>query len=502
MSSSTGAPGARVNGKPGAKGCDLFVYGASPAGIGAAVAAARRGLRVTVAEPLGAIGGMMTGGLGRTDLGRPETVGGLFREFMNRVVDSYTLRHGAGSRQVEQCRGGQRFEPRVAHEVLSAMVEAAGVEVLLRHEAEAAEAREGSLCEVTLRGPKGRALVTASVFVDASYEGDLLALAGAAYRVGRESRGEYDEAYAGHILWDPRRGPSEYGTGEGDDRVQAYCFRLTVTNDPANRLTIEPPPRYNRDRYHLLSEYLSAEPRQLKDVLLLGELPNRKWDVNNWGFCWQSMDYIEASDQYPLASWEARRLIAEEHKLYQWGLLHFLQTDRSVPNEIRAEAGTLGLCRDEFSERGGWPEQLYVREARRLVGDHVFTEHDARRDRRKPDAVAVGSYPIDSHATQWYRIGQPTPAPEGFFMCSVNPYEIPYGSLLAKSPRNLLVPVCVSATHAGYGTLRMEPVMMNLGMACGLAASLAIRDRTDAHGVSAEELGGMLEGEGQVIHPL
>jgi hypothetical protein len=240
--------------------------------------------------------------------------------------------------------------------------------------------------------------------------------------------------------------------------------------------------------------------------LLLGRLPNGKWDVNNWGFCWQSMDYIEAGCDYPEAPWQRRREIAEQHRLYQWGLLHFLQNDPSVPAQLRDEAAPFGLCSDEFAEAAGdarpagWPEQLYVREARRLVGQHVFTEHDARRHRRKPDSIAVGSYPMDSHATQWYQLGQPTPAPEGFFMCAVRPYEIPYQCLLPRSPRNLLVPVCLSATHAGYGALRMEPVMMDLGLACGLAASLAIRGGTDAHGISVDELQRTLESAGQVIH--
>lgn len=480
--------------------CDLFVYGASPAGLAAAVAAARQGLRVIVAEPLSGIGGMVAGGLGRTDLGRPETVGGLFREFMNEVVRYYRQRYGVGSQQDRDCLGGQRFEPHVAHEVLSGMTAAAGVEVRLRRRVAATGVGEGRIARVQLAGPDGPEGVSASLCVDASYEGDLLAPAGARYRVGRESRSDYGEQYAGHIFWDPNTArPTEHGTGEGDHRVQAYCFRLTLTHEPANRLPIARPPGYHRSQYDLLTKYLSAAPRRLKDVLLLGKLPNNKWDVNNWGFCWRSMDLIEASYHYPEAGWEQRRSIAEQHRLYQWGLLHFLQSDPAVPAELRAEAAPLGLCRDEFADRDGWPEQLYVREARRLVGEHVFTEHDARRGRRKPDSIAVGSFPMDSHATQWYRVGQPTPAPEGFFMRSVRPYEIPYRCLLSESPRNLLVPVCLSASHAGYGTLRMEPVMMNLGLACGLAASLAVGGRTDAHGVPVEELQRLLERDGQVI---
>lgn len=468
----------------------LLVYGASPAGIGAAVTAAREGLRVLVAEPLGQIGGMVTGGLGRTDLGRPETVGGIFREFMSRVVARYTARYGADSPQVKDCAGGQRFEPSVAKQVLGEMLAEAGVEVLLRRPLVSAKVSGGEITSVRLEGGEQ---VSADAFVDASYEGDLLAAAGARYRMGREARADYEEEYAGHLFWDPSKGRvTEYGTGEGDDRVQAYCFRLCVTDREENRIAVKPPSDYDPARYQLLQAYLEAAPRRLKDVLLLGKLPNGKWDVNNWGFCWQSMDFIEGNAGYVEGDWATRREIARRHREYQQGLLYYLQHERSVPADLRAEVARFGLCRDEFVENDGWPEQLYVREARRLIGRHVFTEHDARRNRTKPDSVAVGSYPLDSHATQWYRPGQPTPAPEGFFMCSTKPYEIPFLSLQPESLSNLLVPVCLSATHAGYGTLRMEPVMMNLGMACGLAAALG-------RAVEGDELSRELERRGQVV---
>jgi hypothetical protein len=479
--------------------CDLFVYGASPAGIGAAVAAARRGLRVVLAEPLGQIGGMLTAGLGRTDLGRAETVGGIFREFMDGVVRHYRERCGADSEHVQDCRGGERFEPHVALAILTEMVQQTSVEVRPRRTVAGVGVGEGELQEVTLAAPEREERVAASVFVDASYEGDLLASAGAEYRIGRESRAEYDEEFAGHLFWDPKiGGPTEEGTGRGDDCVQAYCFRLTVTDDPAIRVPIERPPDYSADRYELLARYLAAAPRRLKDVLLMGKLPGRKWDVNNWGFCWQSMDFIEGNAGYIEGSWDQRREIARRHRDYQWGLLYFLQNASGVPDAVRGEISRFGLCADEFADGGGWPEQLYVREARRLVGRHIFTEHHARRDRRKADAVAVGSYPVDSHATQWYRIGQRTPAPEGFFMCVTRPYDIPYRCLLPRSPGNLLVPVCLSATHAGYGTLRMEPVMMNLGMVCGAAAALACEQGVAPETLCPDRLQRTLEGLGQV----
>jgi len=476
---------------------DLFVYGASPAGIGAAVTAAREGLRVLVAEPLGQLGGMLTGGLSRTDLGRPETVGGVFREFLTRVVAHYAARYGPDSSQVKDSLGGQRFEPRVAHAVLSDLLAEAGAEVRLRREIVTAEVEGRRLRAVTLRNGVGEERVRAKAFVDASYEGDLLAAACVPYRAGREARQEYGEEHAGHLFWDPKTSrPSPRSTGEADARVQAYCLRLCVTDDPANRRVLAPPPSYDPARFSLLQAYLDAAPRQLKDVLLLGPLPNRKWDVNNWGFCWQSMDFIEGNAGYVEGDWPARRRIVRAHRDYQYGLLYYLQHDRGVPADLRAEASRYGLCADEFPENDGWPEQLYVREARRMLGRYVFTEHDARRDSRKPDAVVVGSYPLDSHATQWYRLGQPDPASEGFFMCSTRPYEIPFRALLPADLDNLLVPVCLSATHAGYGTLRMEPVMMNLGMACGLAAALSPGGPAN---VDVAELQRELAGRGQVV---
>lgn len=480
--------------------CDLVVYGASPAGIGAAIAAARSGLHVILLEPLGQIGGMLTGGLGRTDLGRPETVGGLFREFMGRTLRHYRERSGDHSRQVQQARGGERFEPSVARLMLEQMLHEAGLQARLGWTVGRARTERGELIEAEF-ACQGRAeTLAASCFVDASYEGDLLAAAGAEYTVGREPREQYGEEHAGHLFWDPQSGrPTDEGTGAGDDRIQAYCFRLCLTDDPANHLVVERPEGYHRGRYELLEAYLKAKPRRLTDVLLPGELPNRKWDINNWGFCWQSMDFIEGNAGYVEADWEGRRHIAQAHRDYQHGLLYFLQNDPAVAAGLREEANRFGLCRDEFVDAGGWPEQLYVREARRLIGRQVFTEHDARRDRAKVDAIAVGSYPLDSHATQWYRVGQQSPAPEGFFMCSTKPYDIPYRCLLPKSPRRLLVPVCLSATHAGYGTLRMEPVMMNLGMVCGLAAALAQESAVTPDGIDVEVLQARLGELGQVV---
>lgn len=478
---------------------DLLIYGASPAGIGAAIAAAREGLRVLMAEPLSQIGGMVTAGLSRTDLGRPEAVGGLFREFMQGIHQHYQREYGPDSEQAMDCLAGERFEPRVALAVLTEMVQQAGVEVRTARTLLAADVDRGEIAKVELQASGLREGITADLFVDASYEGDLLAAAGANYRIGRESRDECGEEYAGHLFWDPKSGrPTDEGTGEGDDRIQAYCFRLCLTDDPARMIPIARPPDYDPGRYHLLSAYLAAAARRLQDILLLGKLPNHKWDVNNWGFCWQSMDLVEGNRGYPEGGWGQRRQIASTHQDYQWGLLHFLQHDPSVPADLRAEACRFGLCADEFAGAGGWPEQLYVREAKRLIGRHLFTEHDARRNTRKQDAIAVGSYPLDSHATQWYRVGQRSPAPEGFFMCSVRPYEIPYGCLLPESPSNLLVPVCLSASHAGYGTLRMEPVMMNLGMVCGVAAALARQTGSSVSNIEMDELQRRLRAGGQV----
>jgi len=474
----------------------VLVYGATPAGIAAAIAAAQAGRTVAMLEPSAHLGGMLTGGLSRTDIGKPETVGGFFREFQRRVHAHYLAAYGEGSPQEQASRGGLHFEPRVAREVLEGWVaETEGV-ALERH-AVIRELRQvnGEVKELV----SGETVWRARVWVDATYEGDLLAAAGCQLRVGRESRAEFDEEYAGLLYWDPERArPGDGSTGEGDARVQAYCYRVCLTADPRIRVPFPAPTTYDPTTYDLLMQFLRAKPNaRLQDLVLLAELPNEKYDCNNWGFCWQSMDCIEGNTAYPTATPAERARIAAAHRDYQLGWWKFVQTDPRVPPRLQAAAGAFGLCRDEFVDSDHWPPQLYVREARRLVGDVTFTQRHAQRDRERADGIAVGSYPLDSHATQWYCPGQATPWAEGFFMANVKPYDIPFGVMTTPAAPNLLVPVCASGTHVGYGTLRLEPVLTNLGWAAGTAAALALEQDVAPRSVDVEQLRELLRTSGR-----
>ncbi len=497
---------ANLWGVPATREVDVLVYGATPAGIAAAIAAAQAGRSVALLEPGAHLGGMLTGGLSRTDIGKPETVGGFFREFQRRVHAHYLGAYGEGTPQERASRGGMHFEPRVAREVLEGWVaETEGVTlernaVISEWRMTCPERSRGVNGELT-EAVSGETVWRARVWVDASYEGDLLAAAGCQFRVGRESRAEFDEEYAGLLYWDPdRTQPADGTTGEGDARVQAYCYRLCLTADPRIRVPFPQPATYDPTTYDLLLQYLRAKPNaRLQDVVLLAELPNEKYDCNNWGFCWQSMDWIEGNTAYPTAPPAERARIAAAHRDYQLGWWKFVQTDPRVPPRLQTAAGAFGLCRDEFADTGHWPPQLYVRETRRLVGDDLFTQHNAQRDRERADGVAVGSYPLDSHATQWYRPDQATPWAEGFLMASVKPYDIPFGVMTTPAAPNLLVPVCVSATHVGYGTLRLEPVLTNLGWAAGTAAALALEQGVAPRSVDVAQLRERLRTSGQIV---
>jgi hypothetical protein len=346
------------------------------------------------------------------------------------------------------------------------------------------------------------------MFIDATYEGDLMAAAGVTFRVGREANSEYGEQWNGvqtgvfhhahqfvHevdpylVPGDPSSGllpeisadpPGEYGAA--DHRVQAYCFRLCMSNHPGNRVPFPMPEGYDPARYEVLSRLFEAGWRDVFGKF--DEIPNRKTDTNNHGPF--SSDYIGASYDYPEASYERRREIIREHELYQKGLLYYLSHDPSVPEEIRNRMAEWGLAADEFTDNGNWPHQLYIREARRMVGEFVMTERDAlgKTDIRMP--IGMGSYTLDSHNVQRYVTEEGFVQNEGDIGVHPDrPYSIDYGAILPRRNEcaNLLVPVCVSSTHIAFGSIRMEPVFMILGQSAATAAVLAL----DA-GLSPQEL--------------
>jgi hypothetical protein len=486
---------------------DLVVYGGTAGGVVMAVAAAREGLTVALVEPGRHLGGMVSGGLGWTDYGRKEVIGGYSLEFFERVGKKY-------GRDIEW-----HFEPHVAEAVFGEMIKEAGVQVFLGHQlAEKSGVRKSGtrITEIlTGRGVsfKGR------MFADASYEGDLMAQAGVSYTWGREGTADYNESLAGVRDRTPlhqfRASVSPVDSsgkllpeimprtkdpvGAADKRVQAYNYRLCMTTTPENRVAWPKPAGYSAARYELLARYLPAfekelgRPLAINDVMKADILQNGKSDTNNNGAF--STDYIGGSYRYPEGSYAERARIRQAHVDYIQGFLYFLAHDSRVPAGLSAEMKQWGLCRDEFVDTDHWPHQLYIREARRMVGEYVMSQTDIQTELAKPDAIGMGSYNSDSHNVQ----RRPTEdgsavENEGDMQVRVTPYEIPYRMLLPKRTQatNLLVPVCFSATHVAYSTLRMEPQYMILGHAAGVAAKMAINGNQAVHDIDMQALAAKL----------
>lgn len=496
----------------------MAVFGATAGGVMAAVAAAEEGARTVLVATGHHVGGMVAGGLGKTDLERQEAlIGGLARRFFVDAGDAY----------------GEpiawRFEPSVAERAMRDLLTAAGVELLA----------ERALVEVDDEGSRIATIhlddgssVTASVFVDASYEGDLLRAVGVDHAVGREGRERYGEPHAGRVelLPSPHQFRATFSavgddgdllpgvraydaigpTGSGDGLVQSYCYRVCLTDDPGRRVPIAPPPGYDAQRYVLLERYLAAlgDGATIRDVLGIGRIPNGKTDVNSGGPV--STNLLGASWAYPTADAAARARIADEHRTWTQGLLHLLATDPIVPPAIRDELAGFGLPADEFADTDHWPHQLYVREAARLRGEHVLTEHDLRSERMPPDSIGLGGYNIDIREVQWvaapiYRFPDVMPEVmvEGYLSVPVPPYGIPYRSLLPRRQQcqNLLVPVCISASHVAFSSFRMEPQYMIAGESAGVAAAMAARDRRAVHAVPVGALQERLRRRGQLLRP-
>lgn len=493
---------------------DVVVYAATAGGVVAAVTAAREGLQVALAEPGRFIGGLTSGGLGRTDFGKKETIGGYSLEFYQRVGRKYGQKTAVWD-----------FEPHVAEAVLKEMLAEAKVTVLtdrrLREDG-GVRKRGGVIRELFFEN--GTSL-EAGIFVDASYEGDLLKQAKVSYTVGREAVSQYDESLAGVRPKDrkhqfdflvsgldasaqPLPGVSATPRGElgaADKNVQAYNFRLCLTRDPGNKVPMPKPADYSPGRWELAARYLEAFAKAtgrapgMNDLFNVGPLPNGKTDINNRGPV--STDHIGASWSYPEASYAERAAIWQDHMNYTAGLFTFLATDERVPESLRKEIGEWGLAADEFAAANHWPHQLYVREARRMVGDFVMSQQDIQSSLTKPDTIGMGSYNSDSHNVQRYLEKDGAAQNEGNMEVPVTPYQIPYRVLLPrkKEAQNLLVPVCVSSSHVAYSTLRMEPVFMILGQAAGVAAKLALDNRKAVQEIDTAVLKTRLAGQGVVM---
>ncbi|HEV7837392.1 MAG TPA: FAD-dependent oxidoreductase, partial [Gemmatimonadaceae bacterium] len=493
---------------------DVVVYGGTAGGVIAAVAAARMGLSVALLEPSQHLGGMVTGGLSATDHGNKIVVGGYALEVYERIGRKYGVPLWWYP------------EPKVAEQVLNEMVGASTeLYVFLGHrlKAQGGVHKTGTTIEeiVTENGDRFRA----KLFLDSSYEGDLMAQAGVSYTVGRESSAQYGESLAGVRPKDrahqfdvkveardargrliPEISAAPRGEiGSGDKRVQAYNFRMILTTDPRNQVRFLKPRAYDPQRYELLRRLIEAtsrargSPPPLGELLLIrADLPHSKADFNNRGAF--STDYIGKSYDYPEGSYDQRARIWTDHVDYVKGLLYYLANDRGVPRSIRDEMNRWGLAKDEFADNDNWPYQLYVREGRRMLGEFVMTQRDIQVDTTKPDAIAMGSYNSDSHNVQRFVQSDGTVQNEGNMEVAVEPYQIPFRMILPKRTQatNLLVPVCFSASHVTYSTLRMEPQYMMIGQAAGVASALALKAGVPIHDVDVAQLRRTLKAQGMV----
>ena len=520
---------------------DVVIYGGTCAAITAAVQVRQMGKSVIVVSPDKHLGGLSSGGLGFTDTGNKAVIGGLSREFYHRIYQHYQKpeawvqqkreQYGNKGQGTPAMDGENRtmwiFEPSAAEKVFEAWVKEAGIEVVRDawlDRAQGVRKEGGRIVSITTldgRSYRGK------MFLDTTYEGDLMAAAGVDYHVGREANRVYGEEHNGiqvgvlhhrhhfgavkepispyKVPGDPKSGvlarisTEDPGVkGEGDKRVQAYCFRACYTNDPSNRIPFPKPEKYDASQYELLLRVLQTGWGEFFDKF--DPVPNHKTDTNNHGPF--SFDNIGYNYDYPEASYERRREIIEEHRTYQQGLLWFVANDPRVPKKVQNELREWGLPKDEFTDNGNWSHQLYIREARRMVGHYVMTENELRKLKPTPESVGMGSYTIDSHNVQRYITPEGYVQNEGDIGVSTNgPYEIAYGSLVPKEGQasNLLVPVAMSASHIAYGSIRMEPVFMILGQSAATAAVFAIEDGLPVQKVPYAKLRERLLKDGQIL---
>lgn len=513
---------------------DVCIYGATSGGVAAAVTVAGAGLRVVLLQPGQHIGGMTSGGLGWTDFGRKHVIGGLSRQF---------YREAGGQYGVDE---EWRFEPHVAEAIYQRWLDNHGVEVRRAQYLDDVEMEGKRIAAVRLRGGLR---VSARLFMDCSYEGDLLAAAGVRHHVGRESNATYGETLNGiqvshkhqfGVPVDPYVVEGDPGSGllpqiedvdlsaqqgTGDHRVQAYCFRVCMTDDPDLKIEWTRPDRFDPAQYVLATRWFntpgvadgeanhSADPvAHIRPNGLPGKFDvlthptaggYRKTDTNNHGAI--SSDFIGRSWAWPGATYEEREVIFQEHVDYQRGLYWHLANDPAIPQRVRDAYAVWGLARDEFVDTAHWPHQLYVRESRRMVGDYVITEKDCRKEQEAADPVGIGSYQMDSHnCTRFVHVeeGVARVLNEGDVQVPpTDPYPVSYRSIVPRrgDATNLFVPVCFSASHICYGSARMEPVFMVLGQSAGLAAKLCLESECAVQDLPYDELRPELDAAGQIL---
>ena len=537
------------------KDYDIVIYGGTSAGISAAIQSSRMGKTVLLIEPTNRIGGLTTGGLGATDIGNKQVVGGISREFYQNIKSYYQDPKNwkwQKSDEYNQDRNTSNedamwtFEPSAAMEVYKKMMAVEKIDLVFGQKLNrdnGVKKQGARIVEITMDSGTS---YNGKMFIDATYEGDLMATAGVSYTVGRESNKQYGETLNGvqandytvtlrrtisrnsiHHNFiagvDPyvvKGNPSsgllpfiiEGGPGidgSSDKGIQAYCFRMTLTDHPENRIPFSKPKNYNEQEYELLFRNYEAADGPIEEMYHYGDplvpwintpMPNRKTDTNNQkGF---STDFIGQNFEYPEASYEEREKIIDRHRDYQQGLMWSLAYHPRIPEKVRNVVSKWGTCKDEYVREDGWQQQLYVREARRMISDYVMTQKDCEGFEVANDPVGMGAYGMDSHQVQRYvdangfvqnegNVEAPFPAP----------YPISYRSMIPKGTEcsNLLVPVCVSATHIAFGSIRMEPVFMVLGQSAATAASMAIDDGVTIQDISYPKLNAVLLKDKQVL---
>ena len=470
---------------------DICIYGGSSAGVIAAYTAKKLGKSVVVVEPGKNLGGLTSGGLGYTDIGNKYAVTGLARDFYRRIGQHYG--------KLEQWI----FEPHVAENIFKQYTEQGDVRIIFDYRITSAVVKDGAIQTISIENSSNPSIATnrlihAKMFIDCSYEGDLMAHAGVSYFVGREANAKYGETYNGVQVRDKHQfidgidpyktpGKPESGLvwgvsdekilpqGSGDKKVQAYNFRICLSRDPANMIPITQPDDYDSARYELLIRMLEKEPNRPFNLILKPDLmPNDKTDINNNGPF--STDMIGMNYEYPEASYEERKKITKAHENYVKGLLYFIGHSKRMPGHLKNEMLKWGYPKDEYVNNGHWSPQMYVREARRMIGDYVMTQANCEGKEKVNDGVGMAAYTMDSHNTSRVVINGMVKNEGDVQIGGFPPYPISYRSLIPKESecRNLFVPVCLSATHIAYGSIRMEPVFMVLGQASATAAVQAI----------------------------
>ncbi|MGM0620109.1 MAG: FAD-dependent oxidoreductase [Bacteroidota bacterium] len=537
---------------------DIVIYGGTSAGVTAAIQSSRMGKSVVLIEPSSRIGGLTTGGLGQTDIGNKQVIGGISREFYQNIKRYYEQpENWKWQKSSEYMDGGQTrtaegedamwtFEPSAALKVYEEIMAPEKIDVIYNqriNRENGVKKEKQKIVEIEMEsGEKYRG----KMFIDATYEGDLMAAAGVSYSVGRESNKEYGETLNGvqandigmtlrrtvslnahnHNFIDGvdpyiRKGDPSSGLlpfivdggpgidGSGDKGIQAYCFRMTLTDHPENRIPFKKPDNYNEIDYELLFRNYEAAKGPIEEMYSYGDplvpwinsaMPNRKTDTNNQkGF---STDFIGQNYDYPEASYDEREKIIERHRNYQQGLMWTLAYHPRIPQKVRDVVSKWGTCKDEYQREDGWQQQLYIREARRMKSDYVMKQKNCEGFDVAEDPVGMAAYGMDSHHVQRYVDANGFVQNEGNVEAhGFPPYPISYRSIIPKMEEcsNLLVPICVSATHIAFGSIRMEPVFMILGQSAATAAALAIESGNDVHSLDYNRLKSRLLKDKQIL---